>query len=156
MQDQGAFSAKKASSKNKPPASKPDPIAAITSSLAAASLQLQPKFIWYNLPVQLPVLVSPMGYFRDSQMRVCVDFLGIGMDFKNNHRVETSGKTLKLFMKIPQRFIDPNRVDAELVGVANNHDTIVSAQQEMASMVYCQHSNDANIWSPPPSCGSSI
>jgi hypothetical protein len=142
MQDQGASSAKKASIARKPPASKPDPTAAITSSLAAASLQLQPKFIRYNLSVQLPVLVSPTGYFRDGQMHVCVDFLGIGMDFKNNYRVETSGKTLKLFKKIPQRFIDPNHVDAELVGVANDRDTIVSALQEMASMVYCQHGND--------------
>ncbi len=40
-------------------------------------------------------------------------------------------------------------MDAELVGVANNCDTIVSAQQETASMVYCQHGNNANIWSPP-------
>jgi hypothetical protein len=37
----------------------------------------------------------------------------------------------------------------ELVGVANDCETIVSAQQETASMVYCQHGNDANIWSPP-------
>ncbi len=50
MQDQGATSAKKASS-TKPPAGKPDPTAAITSSLAVASLQLQPKFIQYNLSV---------------------------------------------------------------------------------------------------------
>jgi hypothetical protein len=78
-------------------------------------------------------------------MRICVDFLGIGMDFENNYRVETSGKTLRLVMKIPQGFINPNRVDAEFVGVANDHDTIVSAQRETASMVYCQHGNDANI-----------
>jgi hypothetical protein len=149
MQDQGASAAKKASSAQKPPASKPDPTAAITSSWAAASLQSQPKFIWYNLSIQLPVLVSPTGYFRDGQMCICVDFLGIGMDFENNYRVETSGKTLKLFMKIPRRFIDPNRVDAELVGITNNRDAIVSAQREMAGMVYCQHGDDANIWSPP-------
>jgi hypothetical protein len=149
MQDQGASSAKKASSAKNPPASKPDPTAAITSSLAAASLQSQPKFIWHNLSVQLPVLMSPTGYFRDGQMRFCVDFLGIGMDFENNYRVETSCKIPKLFMKIPRRFINPNCVDAELVGVANDRDTIVSAQQEMTSMVYCQHGNDANIWSLP-------
>ena len=82
MQDQGAFSAKKASNAKKPPAGKPDPTAAITSSLTAAYLQLQPNFILYNLFVQFPVLVSPMGYFRYGQMRVCVDFLGISMDFK--------------------------------------------------------------------------
>ncbi len=40
-------------------------------------------------------------------------------------------------------------MDAELVGVTNDRDTIVSAQRETASMVYCQHGNDANIWSPP-------
>jgi hypothetical protein len=82
-------------------------------------------------------------------MCVCVDFLGIGMDFENKYRVETSGKTLKLFMKTLQRFLHPNCVDAELVGVANDHDTIFSAQQETASMVYRQHGNDANNWSPP-------
>jgi hypothetical protein len=100
MQDQEAFSAKKASSAKKPPASKPDPTAAITSNLAAANLQSQPKFTQYNLSVQFPVLVSPTGYFRDGQMHICIDFLGIGMDYENNYRVETSGKTLKLFMKI--------------------------------------------------------
>ncbi len=147
MQDQGASSAKKVRSAKKPPAGKPDPTAAITSSLAAASLQSQPKFIWYNLSVQFPVLVSPMGYFRDGQMRICVDFLAIGMDFNNNYRVETSGKALKLFMEIPQRFINPNCVGAELVAVANDRATIVSAQREMASMVHCQHGNDSNIWS---------
>ncbi len=82
-------------------------------------------------------------------MCVCVDLFGIAMDFKNNYRVETSGKTLKLFIKIPWRFINPNHVDAELVGVANNPDAVISAQRETTSMVYCQHGNDANIWSPP-------
>jgi hypothetical protein len=149
MQDQGASSANKGSSAKNPPAGKPDPTSAITSSLAAVSLKLQPKFVQYNLSVQFPVLVSPTGCFRDGQMHLCVDFLGISMDFKNNYRVETSGKTLKLFMKIPWRFLDPNCVDAELVAVANDRDTIVSAQQETSGMVYCQNGNDANIWSAP-------
>jgi hypothetical protein len=119
MQDQGASSAKKASSGKKTPAGKLDPTSVITSSLAAASLQLQPKFVRYSLSVQFPVLVSPRGYFRDGQMHVCVDFLGIGMDFEINYRVETSSKTLKLFMKIPWGFLDPNCVDAEFVSVAS-------------------------------------
>ena len=81
-------------------------------------------------------------------MRICVDFQGIGMDFEN-YRAETSGKTLKLFMRIPRKFIDPNRVDGELAAVLNDRDTIVSAQREMANMIYCQHGDDGNIWSPP-------
>jgi hypothetical protein len=40
-------------------------------------------------------------------------------------------------------------VDVELVGVANDRNTILSAQQETASMVYCKHGNNANIWNPP-------
>ena len=88
-------------------------------------------------------------------MRICVDFQGIGMDF-DNYRAETSGKTLKLFMRIPLKFIDPNRVDGELVNVQNDRDTIVSAQRETANMIYHQYGDDGNIWSPPPSCGSSI
>ena len=91
MQDSPA--AKKAV-KMKPPASKPDPTAAITIGLTAASLS-QPKFVWYDLSIKFPVTVSPKGYFRDGQMRICVDFQGIGMDFEN-YGAETSGKTLKL------------------------------------------------------------
>ena len=60
-------------------------------------------------------------------MRICVDFQGIGMDFEN-YRAETSGKTLKLFMRIPRKFIDPNRVDGELAAVLNNRDTICFEQ----------------------------
>ena len=74
-------------------------------------------------------------------MRICVDFQGIGMDF-DNCRAETSGKTLKLFMRIPRKFIDPNRVDGELVNVQNDRDTIVSAQRETANMIYRQYGND--------------
>ena len=149
MQDQGASSAKKAVSAKKPSAGKPDSTAAITSTLAAVSLQSQPKFVRYNLSIGFPVLVSPTGHFRDGQRRICVDFLGIGMHFESNYKVETSGKTLKLFMRIPRRFMDPSRVDSELAGVTNDPDTIISAQRETASMVYCQHRDDANIWSSP-------
>ncbi len=149
MQDQGAFSAKKAVSAKKPSTSKPDSTAAITSTLAAVSLQSQPKFVWYNLSIGFLVLVSPTGYFRDGQRCICVDFLGISMHFKSNYKVETSGKTLKLFMRIPQRFVDPSRVDLELAGVTNDRDTIISAQRETASMVYPQHGDDANTWSSP-------
>ena len=52
-------------------------------------------------------------------------------------------------MRIPCKFIDPNRVDGELAGVLNDCDTIVSAQRETANMIYCQYVNDDNIWSPP-------
>ena len=151
MQVEGASSAttKKAASAKKPSAGKPDPTSAITSTLAAVSLQSQPKFSRYNLSIGFPVLVSPTGYFRDGQRRVCVDFLGIGMHFENNYKVETSGKTLKLFMRIPRRFVDPSRLDAEIEHVTNDRDTIVSAQRETASMVYRQHGDDASIWSSP-------
>jgi hypothetical protein len=141
MQDEGASSAaKKASIVKKPPTSKPDPTAAITSSLRVASLS-QPKFVRYDLSIKFPVTVSPTGYCRDGQMRICVDFQGIGMDF-DNYRAETSGKTLKLFMRIPRKFIDPNRVDGELANVQNVRDTIVSAQRETANMIYPQYGND--------------
>ena len=45
---------------------------------------------------------------------------------------------LKLFMRIPRKFIDPNRVDGELAAVLNDRDTIVSAQRETANMIYRQ------------------
>jgi len=88
MQGQGASTstAKKAVSVKKPSsAGKPDPTAAITSTLGTVSLQPQPKCVRYNLSIGFPVLVSPTGYFRDGQRRICVDFLGIGMHFKNNY-----------------------------------------------------------------------
>jgi hypothetical protein len=151
MQDQAASSAKKkAVSAKKPSAGKPDPTSAITSTLAAVSLQSQPKCVRYNLSIGFPVLVSPTGFFRDGQKRICVDFLAIGMHFENNYKVETSGKTLKLFMRLPRRFVDPSRLDTELAIVLNDRDTIVSAQREIASMVYRQqYGDDANIWSSP-------
>jgi hypothetical protein len=93
--------------------------------------------------------VSPTGYFRDGQRRICVDFLATSMHFENNYKVETTGKTLKLFMRIPWRFVDPSRVDTELAHIVNDRDTIVSAQRETASMIYCQYGDDANIWSSP-------
>ena len=149
MQDQAASSTKKAVSAKKPSAGKPDPISAITSTLATVSLQSQPKSVRFNLSIGFPVLMSPTVYFRDGQRHICVDFLATSMHFENNYKVETSGKTLKLFMRIPQRFMDPSRVDGELAAVLNDCDTIVSAQQETASMVYRQYSDDANIRSSP-------
>ena len=71
------------------------------------------------------------------------------MHFENNYKVETSGKTLKLFMRIPRQFVDPSRVDSELAHITNDRDTIVSAQRETASMVYRQYGDDGNIWSSP-------
>ena len=134
---------KKAVSTQKNAAGKPDPTSTIISTLAGVSLQSQPKCIWYNLSIGFPVLVSPTGYFRDGQRRICVDFLGISMYFENNQKV------LKLFMRVPRRFVKPSRVDRELAAVLQDRDTIVSAQRETASMVYCQHGDDGNIWSPP-------
>ncbi len=128
---------------------KPYPTSAITGTLAAVSLQSQPKCIRYNLYIGFPVLMSPMGYFRDGQRRICVDFLATSMHFENNYKIETSDKTLKLFMRIPQRFLDPSHVDTELAPLLNDSDTIVSAQRETASMVYRQYGDDANIWSSP-------
>ena len=81
-------------------------------------------------------------------MHICVDFQGIGMDF-DNYRAEISGKTVKLFMRVSRKFIDPNRVDGELAAMLNDCDTIVSAQQETANMIYRQYGNGGNIWSPP-------
>ena len=52
-------------------------------------------------------------------------------------------------MRIPRKFIDPNRVDGELAAVLNDRDTIVSAQRETANMIYRQYGNDGYIWSPP-------
>ncbi len=71
------------------------------------------------------------------------------MHFENNYKVKTSGKTLKLFMRIPRRFVDLSRVDSELANIANDRDTIISAQRETTSMVYRQYGDDANIWSSP-------
>ena len=138
MQDQAASSAKKAVSAKKPPSAgkKPDPTSAITSTLAVVSLQ--PKCVRYNLSIEFPVLVSPTGFFRDGQKRICVDFLAIGMHFENNYKVETSGKTLKLFMRIPRRFVDPSRLDTELAIVLNDRDTIVSAQRFFAGVFVTQ------------------
>ncbi|KAL3816759.1 hypothetical protein ACHAXA_004911 [Cyclostephanos tholiformis] len=71
------------------------------------------------------------------------------MHFENNYKVETSGKTLKLFMIIPRRFVDPSCVNSELSNVTSDRDTIVSAQRETTSMVYCQYGDEGNIWSSP-------
>jgi len=84
---------KKAVSTKKPAAGKPDPTSTITSTLAAVSLQSQPKFVLYNLSIGFPVLVSPTRYFRDGQRRICVDFLAIGMHFENNYKVEASTRS---------------------------------------------------------------
>ena len=64
MQVEGASSAttKKAASAKKPSAGKPDPTSAITSTLAAVSLQSQPKFSRYNLSIGFPVLVSRVSH----------------------------------------------------------------------------------------------
>ena len=89
MQDQAASSTKKAVSAKKPSAGKPDPTSAITSTLAAVSLQSQPKCVRFNLSIGFPVLMSPTGYFRDGQRGICVDFLATSMHFKKKYKVET-------------------------------------------------------------------
>jgi len=81
--------------KKKPP-TKPDPTAAITVGMAAASLK-QPVFKRFSLSIEFPVTTSPMGYFSsDGRWRVYVDFFTITQHF-DNYKAEVSGKTLKLY-----------------------------------------------------------
>lgn len=128
-------------------ATKPDPTAAITVGMAAASLK--PSVKRYDLSIHFPYHLSPTGYFRsDGKRRVCVDFFSITQHF-DNYKAEVSGKTLKLYMKIPPRFFDPRRLDSELRNIAQDRDTIVSAQTDTASMIYKQYGDEDNIWSPP-------
>ena len=81
--------------------------------LKAASLS-QPKSVRYDLSIKFPVSVSPTGYFRDVFV---VLFKVLGWTSITTLRAETYGKTLKLFMRIPHKFIDPNRGDGELANV---------------------------------------
>lgn len=130
-------------------ATKPDPTAAITMGMAAASLKPSSVCKRFNLSIHFPVLVSPTGYFSsDGRRRVCVDFFGITQHF-DNYKAEVSGKTVKLFMKLPKRFFDPQRVNSEIANVQTDRDTMVSAQTETASMVYKQYGDEENIWSSP-------
>jgi hypothetical protein len=136
-------------------ATKPDPTAAITVGMAAASLK--PSFKRYDLSIHFPYHLSPTGYFAsDGKKRICIDFISITQHF-DNYKAEVSGKTLKLFMKFSPRFFDPQRVDHEIANIAFNRDTIVSAQTETASMIYRQYGDEENSHLDlPPSCGSSI
>jgi hypothetical protein len=139
----GATAVAKGGLKKKPPPTKPDPTAAITNGMAKASLQSSPRF---------NVTMSPTTFFRDGKRRVCVFFFGITMHF-DNYKVEVSGRTLKLYMRVPSRFFDPKRVDAELASIGaaagSDRDTIVSAQTETANLVYQQYGSDAQIWTSP-------
>ena len=133
-------------------ATKPDPTAAITVGMAAASLK--PSLVKrYDLSIHFPYTSSPMGYFGDDKRRICVDFISITHRF-DNYKAEVSGKTLRLYMKLPKRFIDPQRLNSELANIGSDRDTIVSAQTETASMIYNQYRDEDNIL--PPSCASSI
>ena len=131
----------------KKPAAKPDPTAAITVGMAKASLK--PLVKRYDLGIFFPYHLSPTGYFRsDGKRRVCVDFFSITQHF-DNYKAEVSGQTLKLYMKIPKRFLDPQRLNSELANIVNDRDTIVSAQTETASMIYKQYGDEDSIWSSP-------
>jgi hypothetical protein len=130
-------------------ATKPDPTAAITVGMAAASLKPSSVCKRFDLSIHFPYLLSPTGYFKlDGKRRVCCDFFGITQHF-DNYKAEVSGRTIKLFMKLPKRFIDPQRVDSEIANVPSDRDTMVSAQTETASMVYKQYGDEDNIWSSP-------
>ena len=128
-------------------ATKPDPTAAITVGMAAASLK--PLVKRYDLSIHFPYHLSPTGFFiSDGKKRICVDFISITQHF-DNYKAEVSGKTLKLYMKIPPRFVDPRRLNSELANITTDRDTIVSAQTDTASMIYKQYGDQDNIWSSP-------
>ena len=115
--------------------------------MAAASLK--PSLVKrYDLSIHFPYTSSPMGYFGDDKRRICVDFISITHHF-DNYKAEVSGKTLRLYMKLPKRFIDPQRLNSELANIGSDRDTIVSAQTETASMIYNQYRDEDNIWSSP-------
>jgi len=85
----------KGGTKKKSP-TKPNPTAAITVGMAAASLK-QPVFKRFSLSIEFPVTTSPTGYFSsDGRRRVYVDFFTITQHF-DNYKAEVSGKTLKLY-----------------------------------------------------------
>jgi hypothetical protein len=129
-------------------ATKPDPTAAITAGMAAASLKPSLVCKRYDLSIHFPFMMSPTGYFgSDGKRRVCVDFFTITQHF-DNYKAEVSGKTIKLYMRLPKRFFDPQRVNSEIANILYR-DTIVSAQTETASMIYKQYGDEENIWSSP-------
>ena len=133
--------------KKKPP-TKPDPTAAITVGMAAASLK-QPVFKRFSLSIEFPVLISPTTYFgSDGRKRVCVDFHTITQHF-DNYKTEVSGKTLKLYMKLHKSFFSTKRVNNEIAMTQADRDTIISAQTETSSLVYGQCGDEENIWSLP-------
>ena len=100
-------------------ATKPDPTAA--------------GFKRYDLSIHFPYLSSPTGFFgSDGKRRICVDFISITQHF-DNYKVEVSGKTLMLYMKLHNRFFDPRRLNSELANIGHDRDTIVSAQTETAN-----------------------
>ena len=128
-------------------ATKPDPTAAITVGMAKASLK--PLVKRFDLGIHFPYTLSPTGFFgSDGKKRICVDFISITQHF-DNYKAEVSGQTLKLYMKIPKRFLDPQRLNSELANIVHDRDTIVSAQTETASMIYKQYGDEDNIWSSP-------
>ena len=95
---------------------KPDPTAAITAGMAAASLK-PPVCKRFDLNINFPYFMSPTWYFRDDGKRhVCVDFFGITQHL-DNYKVEVSGKTLELFMTFFSRFFDPQRVDCKIANI---------------------------------------
>ena len=127
---------------------KSNPTAAITVGMAAASLK-QPVFKRFSLSIEFPVTTSPTGYFSsDGRRRVCVDFFTITQPF-DNYKAEVSGKTLKLYMKLPKMFFKPERVNNEIAINQADRDTIVSAQTETASLVYGQYGDEEKIGSLP-------
>ena len=77
---------------------------------------------------------------------MCVDFLTITQHF-DNYKAVVSGKTLKLYMKLPKRFFDPQRVNKEIANNQLDRDTIVSAQTETSSMIFQQYGGEDDIWS---------
>ena len=71
---------------------------------------------------------------------------------KPSYDAKVSGKTLKLYMKLPKRFFDPQRQNSELANIGSDRDTIVTAQTETTSMIYKHYGDEDNIWSSPKLC----
>ncbi len=76
-------------------------------------------------------------------------FFGIPMH-KNKYKVELDDAIIvKLFMRIPPLFVGHNCLESDIENNLPDCATIISAQQETASLIFGIHGEADDIWSLP-------
>jgi hypothetical protein len=95
----------------KPPATaqapkKQDPLGVngVTAAMQRVNMNPPPCF---SMKTEFPYILSPMSYFLDGTMQICLDFLTIPM-YKDKYKIKLvdKGMTIKVTMKIPQDLRD--------------------------------------------------